>query len=101
VKVIIAKIAKNEFKEAKQYYEIQQEGLGKRFDENIKEAIKRIKKYPEAWQIEVGNVRRCLVHKFPYKILYSIRNKKILILAFAHLHRKPEYWIDRINEISI
>ena len=44
MKVVIAKVAKNEFKEAKQYYEILQEGLGKRFEENIKEAIKRIKK---------------------------------------------------------
>lgn len=95
--VIIAKIAQQEFNEAKEFYEIEQSGLGLRFEKEIKKSILRIKKYPSAWPFERAEVRRYLIHKFPFKILYSIQENIILILAFAHQHRDPEYWIDRIK----
>ena len=93
----IAKIARQEFNEAREFYEIEQAGLGARFKKEIKNAILRIKQFPFAWTIERGEVRHYLVHKFPYKILYSIQQDNIVILAFAHQHRKPNYWIDRIK----
>ena len=97
MKIIIAKIAQQEFNEAKEFYEIEQAGLGVRFAKEIKNSILRIKQYPSAWPIEQGEVRHYLVHKFPYKILYSIQQDSIILLAFAHQHRKPDYWIDRIK----
>ncbi len=97
MKIIIAKIAQQEFNEAKEFYEIEQAGLGIRFAKEIKNSILRIKQYPSAWPIERGEVRHYLVHKFPYKILYSIQQDSIILLAFAHQHRKPDYWIDRIK----
>ena len=97
MKIIIAKIAQQEFNEAKDFYEIEQVGLDVRFEREIKKAILRIKQYPSAWPIEQGEVRHYLVYKFPYKILYSIQQDNIVILAFAHQHRRPDYWIDRIK----
>lgn len=61
----------------------------------VKKSIKRIIEYPKASSIERGDVRKCLLHKFPYKILYSMEDDHILIIAIAHLHRKPDYWIER------
>jgi hypothetical protein len=29
-------------------------------------------------------------------IIYQIREKEILVVAVANLHRKPDYWKDRI-----
>jgi len=97
MKIIIAKIAQQEFNEAKEFYEIGQAGIGVRFAKEIKNSILRIKQYPSAWPIERGEVRHYLVHKFPYKILYSIQQDSIILLAFAHQHRKPDYWIERIK----
>ena len=97
MKILIAKIAQQEFNEAKGFYEIEQAGLDVRFEKEIKNAVLRIKQYPSAWPIERGEIRHYLVHKFPYKILYSIQQDNIVILAFAHQHRKPDYWIDRIR----
>ena len=98
MKVIIAKIAQQEFNEAKEFYEIEQAGLGTRFEKEIKKSILRIKQFPSTWPVEGDEVRRYFIHKFPYKILYSVQKDKIIILAFAHLHRRPDYWIDRIQE---
>jgi hypothetical protein len=40
---------------------------------------------------------RCLVHVFPYAILYSIEAKYVLIVAVMHLSREPGYWRHRIG----
>jgi hypothetical protein len=98
MKIRILNVAQVEFNEAKEYYEIEQTGLGKKFEADIKEGIKRISQFPNAWPLERSEIRRYFLHKFPYKILYSIQNKGIIILAFAHLHREPNYWEERIKD---
>jgi len=55
----------------------------------------RLSEYPQAWSTEHGDIRKCLFHKFPFKMLYSIESDYIFVIAVAHQHRKPEYWIDR------
>ncbi len=99
MKIAIAKIAQQEFNEAKEFYEIEQSDLGFHFENEIKRSLLRIKQFPLTWSIELGEVRRYLVHRFPYKILYSIQDQTIIILAFAHFHRKPTYWINRLAKI--
>ncbi len=94
MKIEISEFAQNELQDALLYYELQQYGLGVTFKNAVKEAIGRIKKYPTSWPVELGKVRKCFVHKFPYKILYSVQQESIVILAIAHQHRKPGYWIE-------
>jgi len=53
----------------------------------------RISAYPEGWSKEKGEIRKCLLHRFPYKLLYSIEQDHIFIIAVAHLHRRPDYWV--------
>ncbi len=95
MRIVFSKYAKLELEDATHFYELEFEGLGRRFKEEIKKAAIRVSEYPKAWSIERGEVRKCLLHKFPYKLLYSIEEDHIFIIAVAHLHRKPDYWIDR------
>lgn len=95
MKVIFSKYAKLELEDATYFYELEFEGLGYRFKKEVKKAVKRISEYPKAWSVECGDIRKCLLHKFPYKLLYSIEKDHIFIIAVAHQHRKPDYWIDR------
>lgn len=97
MEIRILEIAQLEFNEAKEFYEIEQAGLGVKFEEKIKQSLLHIQQYPQAWPPERKETRKYLVHKFPYKIVYSIQNKEIVVIAFAHLHRKPNYWVDRIK----
>ena len=96
----ILDIAQVELEEAIFFYELEQIGLGDRFKAEVRQAIQRIKKYPQAWPIERGEVRKCFVHIFPYKILYSEQDRTIVILAIAHQHRRPDYWVDRLEGIG-
>ena len=96
MKVVFNEIAKDEFEDAIEFYELEYPGLGEKFRKEIKKSVKRLFEHPNAWPVEIGEVRKYLVHKFPYRILYSIENDHIYIIAIAHQHRKPNYWIDHI-----
>jgi plasmid stabilization system protein ParE len=95
MKIVFSKFAKLELEDAIAYYELEHSGLGFKFKEEVQKNIERIIKFPQASSIERGEIRKSLFHKFPYKILYSIESDHIIIIALAHQHRKPDYWIER------
>lgn len=51
---------------------------------------------PQA-QAEFEDVRRVVLKRFPYKLLYSVETDHLYVIAVAHQHRKPGYWHDRIE----
>ena len=89
-------LAQLELDEAFQYYEYQQKDLGLRFINEVENSIELIRYYPQGWQSLSKNSRRCLIKNFPYGIIYQVRENHILITAIANLHRKPNYWVNRL-----
>lgn len=87
--------AKTEFSDGENYYERQVPGLGARFRAEVRDALKRLRLWPLAAPIERGEVRRMILSRFPYKLLYSVEADHIYVIAVAHLHRAPDYWVDR------
>ena len=71
-KVLEYALAAAEPDDATKYCDAQFAGLGKRFRMEVGNAAVRISEYPKAWSIERGEVRKCLLHRFPYKLPYSI-----------------------------
>jgi plasmid stabilization system protein ParE len=98
MKVILADPAKEELENGTTYYELEQKGLGEIFEEEVKTGIKLITKYPYSWPEMREGIKKFILHKFPYKIIYSIEKDIILVLAIAHQHQKPDYWVDRIQD---
>ncbi len=95
MRVLFTRIARQELEDAVRFYELEYSGLGRRFKEEVRKAALRVAEYPKAWSIERGEVRKCLLHKFPYKLMYSVEEDHILVIAVAHQHRKPDYWVGR------
>lgn len=95
MRVIFTSMARRELDDAVRYYELEYSELGHWFKEDVRKAALRIAEYPQAWSIERGDVRKCLLHKFPYKLMYAVEKDHILVIAVAHQHRKPDYWIGR------
>jgi plasmid stabilization system protein ParE len=95
VNVVLGDAAKIELEGAIEWYEIQQEGLGKRFASAFHSAVSVIKGYPSLNTELAKNIRRAIVKEFPYGIIYSVKSDFIEIIAVAHLHRKPMYWVYR------
>jgi len=88
--------AESEFHEAIDYYEGGEHGLGYDFSIEIHAAIQNIVNYPTAWPVIEEDIRRCLVRRFPYGVVYSIEQRGIFILAIMHLRRHPDYWKNRL-----
>ncbi|MFZ2404336.1 MAG: type II toxin-antitoxin system RelE/ParE family toxin [Methylobacter sp.] len=95
MKIEFLEAAQTELDQAFEWYENQQKDLGVQFLNEFDAAIRRIANYPESYILIEKDVRRCLVKRFPYGILYGVNADKIIVIAVAHLHRKPDYWIDR------
>ena len=86
-----------EIEEAVLYYESKEPGLGNELLIEYEKALSHICLFPKAWSIIGENeIRRCLLERFPYCILYSIIKTEIVICAFMHLHREPDYWKNRL-----
>ena len=87
--------AEEDFFAAINYYEECKHGLGYDFSVEVHSTIERITSFPQAWTPLETDIRRCLVNRFPYGVIYAIENQEILILAVMHLHREPDYWKHR------
>jgi toxin ParE1/3/4 len=96
MRVIFSPEARLELNDATTYYENQSQGLGIRFRREVRDALKRMDAWSNAWSVEQGDIRRCLLVHFPYKLLYSIETDHLYVIAVAHLHRRPDYWVDRL-----
>jgi len=87
--------AEIEFNKSIDYYEEIESGLGYDFALEVYSTIKRSVEFPDAWTVFEGEIRRSLVKRFPYGILYSKEQKGIFIVAVMNLYRQPEYWKHR------
>ncbi|MGO9173294.1 MAG: type II toxin-antitoxin system RelE/ParE family toxin [Rhodomicrobium sp.] len=89
--------AELELDEAVAFYEQRAPGLGRQFLLEVANAVALIEEFPEAWP-QVSDVdRACRVKRFPYRLVYFIDDRDIVVLAVAHFKRRLQYWRDRIR----
>ena len=86
--------ALTELKEAIQYYEQRENGLGTAFLNEIEATLKRVLLNPAAWHQLSPRTRRCRTHRFPFGLIYQIRTDEILITSVMDLRRDPAKWQD-------
>lgn len=93
--VIFHELAENELNEAAAFYAETRPGLGEAFVAEVQRAVDALGASPFAGaEVEKG-VRWWLVARFPYSVLYRVRDDHIRILAIAHQKRRPFYWRGR------
>ena len=88
-------LADSELTDAARYYELETPGLGHAFLNEVERCLRLIAEHPEAGPVVRGHVRRCLLRRFPYALLYSIKPQGMRILAVMSLKRRPNYWVGR------
>lgn len=89
--------AESEFVDAIAYYERCEDYLGKNFAREVFRAIDLIVEFPYAWSLHLKGTRRYLTNKYPYSIVYSLREDEIVIWAVMHQNRAPYYWVGRLD----
>jgi plasmid stabilization system protein ParE len=89
--------AQREFEESIEFYEGREPGLGLEFALEVETAIDRIVEFPEIATPFRGATRRCLVNRFPFGVVYLVQSESIFVVAVAHLHREPDFWVRRMR----
>ena len=93
MEVVFGEFAKLEFDDAYDWYDSELPGLGARFAKHVGDAIERIGRMPMLYPVEQGEVRKCVLSRFPYTLRYVVRQHDAVIVAVSHHHRHPEYWV--------
>lgn len=97
MKISFLDAAQSELDDAIDYYDEQQPELGFEFAEEVEQALERINHYPDAWSSLTSRVRRCLLNRFPYSVIYEVRSERLIIVAIQNQRQKPESWRSRVK----
>jgi plasmid stabilization system protein ParE len=81
-----------EFWEAIDWYDEQQDQLGKQFARELERVVKGISEGPQRFPIVVDDVRKAVLRRFPYLVFFELRSETIFILAIFHTSRHPKHW---------
>ena len=88
---------KSDIREAKDWYKTQKPGLEKRFAQEIKKSIVKLKNHPKSYEVRYKNIRSIFTEVFPYPIHFYIDDKlkQVVIIALLHQSRNPNIKQDR------
>jgi len=81
--------------EARRWYESRVPGLGSEFARAVDGAVAAIRRFPESHPYVYRKVRKAILRRFPYALLYVAEEGEITVLACFHHRRDPNSWIER------
>jgi plasmid stabilization system protein ParE len=94
--------AAEELAEAASWYEARLNGLGREFLAEVEAFLPLLQERPRSFpRLEaVGpslEIRRGLLGRFPYALVFLMQVDEIRVLAVAHAKRRPGYWLSRVR----
>lgn len=87
--------ARLDIQEAYDWYEERLQGLGERFLGAVDDCLERVAANPRGFPTVHADVRRALLLRFPYAILYRVEGEFITVLGCFHGRRDPRAWLER------
>ncbi|MBD1211381.1 MAG: type II toxin-antitoxin system RelE/ParE family toxin [Dolichospermum sp.] len=95
-KIFITPEAELDLEDAYNWYEQHTVGLGSEFIRVVDASFSTIQRNPFACPIVHEQVRKKLIRKFPYGLLYIITDETISIVGCFHVKRDPQQWERRL-----
>ena len=94
-RVIFHPEAEAEMVAAAKFYEARSAGLGIDFIAEVERATRALVIHSRIGHRFSRRLRRILVQRFPYGLLYRVETERIVVVAVAHARRRPGYWRHR------
>jgi plasmid stabilization system protein ParE len=95
--LIISPEAELDIQDAFDWYEQRDSGLGSEFVRAVDSCLTAIVRNPSAYPLIYEQVRRVLVRRFPYGVIYILEEGTITVIACFHTKRDPKQWQSRIT----
>jgi len=92
---IVRPLAEADLEDAARWYEDERAGLADRFLSDVDRTFARISERPFQFPTVSDEVRRALLHTFPYAVYFRASDETIVVLAVLHLRRNPRVWRGR------
>jgi plasmid stabilization system protein ParE len=86
--------ARDDLRDARAFYAAIAEGLADRFAAEVERAVRLIGEHPSAWTSMGHGLRRVVMHRFPYVLVYREGAAQHRVIAVAHT-RRARYWRGR------
>lgn len=88
--------AEEEMVGALEFYEAASSGLGRDFLSDVQRSIDLLREQPNLGRAVGRGMRRAILSRFPFSLIYAVEQDAILIVAVAHHKRRPGYWRGRL-----
>lgn len=88
--------ALQELFESAEWYEARGKALSADFLRMIENYLETLQQNPFQYQVILGRVRRAVLPRFPYSIIYSVSEDELLVIACFHGRRDPGHWRKRL-----
>jgi len=87
-----------ELSAAKRWYDRAEPGLGREFVLEVDRVLDAVAdgRLPTLAHPDVPAVRRVMLERFPYWLVVLERPNEVVLVAVAHMKRRPGYWRGRI-----
>ena len=94
--IVILPPAELELADAVAWYESREPHLGIDFVDAFDDACRRIALQPESYQrLADSGFRQVVMRRFPFVVVFELRQSEVRVLALAHGSRRPGYWLAR------
>lgn len=103
MKIEVLAEAEAELDDAFEYYAMIRPQLARDLLHQFKDCLENISlngpNHPQIETLDIEiNVRRAILNRFPYMIVFEVRATAIRLLAFAHTASQPNYWLSRTRD---
>ncbi|MBN1459917.1 MAG: type II toxin-antitoxin system RelE/ParE family toxin [Armatimonadetes bacterium] len=89
----------HEMEASRLWYEERARGLGTAFLDQVSSAVETVRASPGVWPWydKKRRLRRFLIHRFPFALIYRASSTRIQVFSLMHQHRHPDYWRQRLG----
>ena len=96
--IVFSQLASDDLTEILGWYKSQDAQLSSRYITEMSTVLRRMEDFPEIFPFEYLHVRKAILRKFPYKVLYFVEHNtaEVHIIAVVHQSRHPDFWKKRI-----
>ncbi len=94
-KVFLNPLAEKDLEEIALFYEKRSARLGTEFLNAFERALEIILSNPEIGRTIERNIRRYVMQKFPFSIIYQTVDADVYVLAVLHQRQEPNSWKSR------
>ena len=87
--------ARLDIKEAFQWYDSKLPELGNSFLDSLYKSLEVIERNPYQYQIQLISIRKAVLKRFPYLVIFTIKGQRVIVLGVIHSSRNPTVWKKR------